>query len=78
MPGSNGYDLLIKIKSNQETKSIPVIFLTAEADPGIERKIKELGFSKWIKKPYRSDALFAEIEKAMFNQSAQWNLFQSN
>jgi CheY-like chemotaxis protein len=78
MPDSTGYDLLMKIKTNQETKSIPVIFLTAESDPIIERKVGEIGIAKWIKKPYRSDALFTEIEKAMRNQPTQWNLFHSN
>ena len=65
MPDSSGYDLIKKIKENQELKNIPVIFLTTETNPEIIKKVKQIGFTSWIKKPYRPEVLLNEIETAM-------------
>jgi CheY-like chemotaxis protein len=75
MPVSNGYDLLLKIKSNPETSRIPVIFLTAESNPQAKESCKELGFTSWIKKPYRVETLLEEIEKSLHQKTIQWGLF---
>jgi two-component system, chemotaxis family, chemotaxis protein CheY len=75
MPDSNGFELLRKIKTNRGTEKIPVIFLTTESDPQIKKNVAELGFVSWIKKPYRSEVLFAEVEKALNKRINQGDLF---
>lgn len=75
MPISNGYDLLLKMKSNPETSRIPVIFLTAESSPQAMEPCKELGFTAWIKKPYRAEILFEEIKKTLSQKIIQGSLF---
>jgi CheY-like chemotaxis protein len=65
MPGSSGFDLIKKIKENPALKNIPVIFLTTEANPEIIKKVKQVGFTSWIKKPYRPEVLLNEIETAI-------------
>jgi two-component system, chemotaxis family, chemotaxis protein CheY len=65
MPDCSGYDLLKKIRSNPEVKNVPVIFLTTELSPEKMKKAKEAGLDSWIKKPYRSDSFFAEIENVL-------------
>jgi CheY-like chemotaxis protein len=75
MPESNGYDLLKNLKANSKTQDIPVIFLTAETNPDIKKSVEALGFVSWIKKPYRSEVLFSEIEKVINQPSAPWGLF---
>lgn len=67
MPDCTGFELLKKIKSNSEVASIPVVFLTTESNPEKMRAAKEAGLSAWIKKPYRAETFFAQIENAIGN-----------
>lgn len=67
MPGCTGFELLKKIKSNPDTATVPVVFLTTESNPDKMRAAKEAGLSAWIKKPYRAETFFAQIENALAN-----------
>ena len=51
MPKVSGYDFLKEIKSNQSTKNIPVIIVSAVADPENRKKSIELGAMDFINKP---------------------------
>jgi two-component system, chemotaxis family, chemotaxis protein CheY len=67
MPDCTGFELLKKIKENPLVTKVPVIFLTTESNPDKMRSAKEAGLSAWIKKPYRSETFFSQIENAMRN-----------
>ena len=67
MPGGTGYDLLKQLKDNPFTTTIPVIFLTTEANSEKMGIAREAGLFAWIKKPYRSEPFFELIEKALNN-----------
>src|SRR6187455_2176288 len=67
MPDCTGFELLKKIKANPSVAKVPVIFLTTESNPDKMRSAKEAGLSAWIKKPYRSETFFAQIENAISN-----------
>ena len=51
MPRVSGYDFLKEIKSNDSTKDIPVIIVSAVADPENKKKSIELGALDFINKP---------------------------
>jgi two-component system response regulator len=51
LPGISGVEILRKIKSDQRTKSIPVVILTATRDAKILRLCLELGAACYITKP---------------------------
>ncbi|MCD9017785.1 response regulator [Parachryseolinea silvisoli] len=67
MPDCTGFELLKKIKDNPTVSKVPVIFLTTESNPDKMRSAKEAGLTAWIKKPYRSETFFAQIENALSN-----------
>ena len=67
MPDCTGFELLKKIKSNPTVANVPVVFLTTESNPDKMRAAKEAGLSAWIKKPYRAETFFAQIENAIGN-----------
>ena len=67
MPDCTGFELLKKIKSTDAIKTVPVVFLTTESSPDKMRAAKEAGLSAWIKKPYRAETFFAQIENAIVN-----------
>jgi len=51
MPRISGYDFLKEIKSNEGTKDIPVIIVSAVADPENKKRSIELGALDFINKP---------------------------
>ncbi len=67
MPNCTGFELLKKIKDNNLVSKVPVIFLTTESSPDKMRSAKEAGLSAWIKKPYRAETFFSQIENVIGN-----------
>jgi CheY-like chemotaxis protein len=63
MPEMNGYKAIELLKSKQENKDIPVIFLTGMTEPREEEKGRSLGAVDYIRKPFDPPALIAHIEK---------------
>jgi two-component system, cell cycle response regulator len=51
MPRVSGYDFLKEIKNSEPTRDIPVIIVSAVADPENRRKSLELGAIDFINKP---------------------------
>ena len=62
MPDMDGYAVISKLKGNEKTKDIPVIFLTAMVSPEDETKGFNLGASDYIFKPFSSDLLLRRVE----------------
>lgn len=52
MPTMSGYDVCKKLKSSQETKEIPIIFVTAKDNVKDEEYGLKLGAIDYIKKPF--------------------------
>ncbi|MCP5498040.1 MAG: response regulator [Leptospiraceae bacterium] len=62
MPGVDGFEVLEKIKNNQELKNIPFIFLTAKSDRTDIRKGMALGADDYVTKPFSIQELVTTIE----------------
>ena len=61
MPVMDGVETLTKLKSDPQTKGIPVIMLTAEGGRENVMKIAKIGVRDYIVKPFKEDVL---VEKA--------------
>jgi CheY-like chemotaxis protein len=61
MPGKNGRDVLVEIKSIPELKHIPVIMYTSSRDDEDVRQCYALGASSYINKPVERDQLIHMI-----------------
>jgi len=61
MPGIDGFETCLGLKSNKETRDIPVIFMTALIDP--EHKVKgfSVGGVDYITKPVEKEELLARV-----------------
>jgi len=57
MPGMDGYEVCGKLKSDENTAHIPVIFLTAEPDSASKQKGFELGAVDYVTKPINQETL---------------------
>lgn len=61
MSGWDGRDICKYLKSNKDTKNIPVIIISANKD--IVAIAKEAGADDFIAKPFRMEDLLAKVEK---------------
>lgn len=74
MPKVNGLEVLHKIKSNEQTKTIPVVVLTSSnEDPDI-KECYELGVNSYIVKPVDFD----NFMKAVTDLGFYWLLLNKN
>jgi CheY-like chemotaxis protein len=65
MPKVSGYDFLKEIKSNETTKNIPVIIVSATADPENKKKSIEMGALDFINKPIDIQSFINKIESIL-------------
>lgn len=61
MPKMNGYQVCRELKGADETKSIPIILLTARAQESDKFLGKETGANAYITKPYEIDLLLKKM-----------------
>jgi signal transduction histidine kinase len=54
MPEMNGYEVIAKLKHNEKTRDIPVIFITSLTEIGAEEHGLSLGAADYIPKPFSS------------------------
>lgn len=62
MPYMNGYDFVAAVKSDPETKDIPVVFLTSDEE--VAKQAPKLGAAAYLRKPVTADRLLEVV--AMF------------
>lgn len=65
MPNLDGIDTLSRLKSNDKTSNIPVIFLTAKAQAEEKKQFQNLGVVDVITKPFNSMTLASQIAKIL-------------
>lgn len=62
LPGLDGIGLTRILKSNDETKDIPVVAITAHAMKGDEEKFLEAGCNGYIAKPINTRDFVSKVE----------------
>ena len=65
MPAGDGFDVCQKLKSQNETANIPIIFLTAKTLDKDERLGLSLGAEYYLKKPFEAKELLDVISKVL-------------
>lgn len=65
MPVLDGYDVLNSLGRNNETSSIPFIFLTAKSEKSDLRKGMNMGADDYITKPFDDDELLRSVESRL-------------
>ncbi|SLM31352.1 GGDEF:Response regulator receiver [Desulfamplus magnetovallimortis] len=71
MPAMDGYEVLERLKADNRTKEIPVIFITAMGDSIEEAKGLELGAADYIIKPFSPPVVTARIRTQL---NLKWSL----
>ncbi len=63
LPKMDGFQVVHRIKANDQTRDIPVIAITARAMIGEKEKILQAGCDDYISKPIDPDLLIEEVKK---------------
>jgi CheY-like chemotaxis protein len=63
MPGTNGFEVLERMKNDPELKTIPVIMVTALNENHIKERAKSMGAFEFLLKPVKADKIFTTLEK---------------
>jgi class 3 adenylate cyclase len=74
MPGMNGYEAIKLLKAKEETRNIPVIFLTGMTDANDEIEGLNLGAIDYIAKPFIPPLLLKRIEVHLLVESQRRTL----
>ncbi|ABK98961.1 diguanylate cyclase [Pelobacter propionicus] len=76
MPSMNGLEMCRQLKSDQRTRDIPVIFVTAYGNPEEETRGLEAGAVDFIMKPFNSAVVRARVQTHL-TMKAQADLLRS-
>jgi CheY-like chemotaxis protein len=65
MPGMDGFELLRRLRQDTNTSTIPVIIVTARAEPSAVQQGLTLGANAYIKKPFDIDEALQVIRSQL-------------
>jgi CheY-like chemotaxis protein len=77
LPGMDGFQLLAKLKANQQTSRIPVIILSSLSGEKDVLKGLEKGASDYILKPFSPQILFFKIKKILAFRNEQISYYRN-
>jgi DNA-binding response OmpR family regulator len=66
MPGMDGYDVCVKLKTDKETKNIPVIMLTARGENESVIRAHKSGADDYIVKPFSLPTLVNKLNRLLY------------
>jgi EAL domain-containing protein (putative c-di-GMP-specific phosphodiesterase class I)/DNA-binding NarL/FixJ family response regulator len=72
LPDLDGYAILEKIRTDEQTADIPFICLTAESDRAMLRRVMELGGDDYLTKPYSKSELLGAIQSQFKKRDKNW------
>lgn len=65
MPEMDGFEVMEKIRANEQRKDIPIIFLTADNDANTESRCLESGAVDFIAKPFVPVVMLSRISRTL-------------
>ena len=61
MPGMDGYEAITRLRRDITLATLPIMVLTSEEGPGVERRVLELGADDYILKPFDPAVLLSRV-----------------
>ena len=78
MPDLNGYEVCKQLKSNRETKDIPVIFISAVSESVDKVKAFAIGGADYITKPFQMHEVLMRVKNQLALKNLQHELTAKN
>lgn len=79
MPNINGFDMIMRLKTSEKTKNIPVMFLSGDKENATEMEAYRLGGVDFIRKPVLPDLLRkrVDLQADLLDYKNQMNSYNS-
>ena len=61
MPEIDGYEAIARMRKDMSLATMPILVLTSEEGPGVERRVLQLGADDYIMKPFNPDVLLSRV-----------------
>ena len=61
MPEMDGYEAIARMRKDMSLATMPILVLTSEEGPGVERRVLQLGADDYIMKPFNPDVLLSRV-----------------
>lgn len=61
MPEVDGYEAIARVRKDLSLATMPILVLTSEEGPGVERRVLELGADDYILEPFDPDVLLSRV-----------------
>lgn len=71
LPGCTGIDILKQIRAHASTAQIPFIFVSARAEPSVQREAMNLGGDDYITKPVSAEDLLGALKTRLSRLSGR-------
>ncbi|MDD5089702.1 MAG: response regulator [Candidatus Wallbacteria bacterium] len=68
MPGIDGFEIFDRLRQNERWESLPILVLTARKDRQAVERLKELGVSAYLTKPFCNRELLDRVKKILINR----------
>lgn len=65
LPGGHGLEILRKMKANAQTKGIPILMMSGDADDNLSKESIQLGATDFLPKPLNLDRLLASLRSSL-------------
>jgi two-component system cell cycle response regulator len=78
LPGLDGFGVLELLKADDALRDVPVIMVTAWAEPELVRRALDRGAHDYVKKPFAIDELMARVDAAARTKARQDELNADN
>ncbi len=78
MPDMDGYEVCRRLKEDEDTRDIPIIFISALEEIQDKLKAFHVGGQDYITKPFQSEEVLARVENHLALRALQKSLRESN
>ena len=65
LPRRSGFDVLKELRSEPETRALPVLMLTAKGQANDRRTAQDLGADAFLTKPFANDDVVAAVSRLL-------------
>ena len=70
MPEMDGYQAIAQIRRELTLATMPIVVLTSEDGPGVERRVLDLGADDYVIKPFDAEVLLSRVNAVFRRLSA--------
>lgn len=65
MPIMTGMEMIKEIRAQDKSRYIPIVMLTTETKPELQREAQDLGVKAWLVKPFNKDKFLLVLSKLL-------------